>query len=51
MGKTISIGGAEKDAELIKEILAYQKQRGLTYASDAVRELCKDALAIKKTMR
>lgn len=51
MGRQISIGKSDKDADLVKEILAYQKQRGLPNAADAVRELCKDALAIKKTIR
>lgn len=49
--RTITIGNAIKDQELIKLILEYQKQKGLSSAPDAVRELCFDALAIKKATK
>ena len=51
MSRSITIGNAQKDEELIKEIVQYQKQKNFTSAADVVRELCKDALAIKKATR
>ena len=38
----------EKDAELVKKIQEYQKERNYTSFIDAVRALCEDALQFKK---
>lgn len=38
----------EKDKHLIKRIEKYQKSKGLTSFVAAVRELCDDALTLKK---
>ena len=38
----------ESDAELIKLIEKYQKKKGIKSFVGAVRELCKDALMLKK---
>ncbi len=47
----ITIGNRDDDADLIDRILAYQKEKNFKYASEAVRKLCEDALAIKKAMK
>ena len=38
----------ESDADLIKQIIEYQKAHGLSSFVGAVRKLCKDALEIEK---
>lgn len=38
----------EKDTELIRRIEQYQRERGLSHFIDAVRQLCDDALQLKK---
>ena len=43
-----TIGNAQKDSELIKDIINYQKENHLASGADAVRELCKFALEVKK---
>lgn len=49
--RTITIGKKKNDSELIDMIIAYQKEKGLSTAPDAVRALCLDALAIKKATK
>ena len=46
----ITIGAKQSDEELIKKICQYQQEKGLRYASDAVRKLCEDALTLKKVL-
>lgn len=48
---TITIGSKESDEELIGKIFRYQQEKGIRYTADAVRELCEDALAIKKALK
>lgn len=38
----------ESDAELIKQIIEYQKAHGLSSFIGAIRKLCKDALEIER---
>lgn len=38
----------ESDADLIKQIIEYQKAHGLSSFIGAIRKLCKDALEIEK---
>lgn len=38
----------KNDAELVKLIERYQKTKGLASFTSAVRELCSDALTLKK---
>lgn len=47
----ITIGSKESDKELIARIFQYQQQKSIRYTADAARELCEDALAIKKAFR
>ncbi len=49
--QTITIGSAQKDTDLIKDILRYMEEKNLSSAADAVRSLCKDALAFKKASK
>ena len=49
--RVITIGNANNDAELIKRILKYQEEKKLSSAAAAVRELCRDALDIKKALK
>lgn len=46
MGKTATF--TEKDTELIRRIQQYQNEKGLSHFIDAVRQLCNDALQLKK---
>ena len=48
---TITIGSKDSDEELIGKIFRYQQEKGIRYTADAVRELCEDALAIKKALK
>ena len=47
MAKTATFIDTGKDAELVKKIKAYQKQKKLTFI-DAVRELCDKGLTVEK---
>lgn len=38
----------DSDAELVQEIIAYQKAHGLSSFIGAIRKLCRDALEIEK---
>ncbi len=49
--RVITIGNRMDDADLIRRILAYQKEKNFTSAAAAVRALCEDALDFKKAMR
>jgi hypothetical protein len=49
--RTITIGNAAKDADLIARILQYQKEKNIPNAAATVRALCEDALDFKKAMR
>lgn len=42
MGRNITFG--ERDEKLIKKIEAYQKEKGIRYFVEAVRQLCEKAL-------
>jgi len=42
MGKSITF--VDKDAQLIKKIVAYQKERGISSFVETVRQLCEKAL-------
>ncbi len=46
--RAITIGTAQKDAELLGAILQYQEENKILYTADAVRDLCKYALEVKK---
>lgn len=46
MKKTVTF--SEKDKELIARIQQYQKEKHLPYLIDAVRQLCSDALQLKR---
>lgn len=48
---TITIGSKDSDEELIGKIFRYQQEKGIRYTADAVRELCEDALVIKKALK
>ena len=48
MPDRITIATKNGDAELIKQIVQYQKENNFTFSTDAVRDLCKKALAFKK---
>ena len=39
---------SDKDGELVRKIQAYQKEKGLPSFIEAVRQLCNDALQLKK---
>ena len=41
----------KKDTELIRKIEQYQTEKGLSHFVDAVRQLCNDALQLKKLMK
>ncbi|MCD8343382.1 MAG: hypothetical protein LUC19_03220 [Oscillospiraceae bacterium] len=45
--RTITIGSALKDSELVKQILRYQEENKLSSGAEAVRDLCKYALSVK----
>ena len=47
MSKVVTFNDAGKDAELVKKIKAYQKQKQFTFI-DAVRELCDKGLTVEK---
>lgn len=47
MAKTVTFNDTGKDAELVKKIKAYQKQKQFTFI-DAVRELCDKGLTVEK---
>lgn len=38
----------EKDTDLIQQIQRYQEEKGLSHFIDAIRQLCSDALQLKK---
>lgn len=38
----------DSDAELVREIIEYQKAHGLSSFIGAIRKLCRDALEIEK---
>lgn len=42
MGKQVAF--CKKDQELIKKIVAYQEEKGIQSFTEAVRQLCKEAL-------
>ena len=42
MGKGVTFG--DKDAQLIRRIVAYQKERGISSFVETVRQLCEKAL-------
>jgi hypothetical protein len=42
MGKGVTFG--DKDAQLIRRIVAYQKEKGISSFVEAVRQLCEKAL-------
>ena len=42
MGKSVTFG--DKDAQLIRRIVAYQKEKGISSFVEAVRQLCEKAL-------
>ena len=42
MSKSITF--VDKDAQLIKKIVAYQKEKGISSFVEAVRQLCEKAL-------
>ncbi len=46
----ITIGNRQTDEELLKKIFLYQQKNNIRYASDAVRKLCEDALAINNVL-
>ena len=46
----INIGNRQTDEELLKKIFLYQQKNNIRYASDAVRKLCEDALAINNVL-
>lgn len=46
MGKTVTF--SDKDGELVRKIQAYQKGKKLPSFIEAVRQLCNDALQLKK---
>lgn len=41
----------DSDNDLIKAIMEYQKEQGISSFVGAVRKLCQDALVIKKVMK
>lgn len=47
---TITLSAA-KDAKLIEKIIQYQKSHNLPHASDALRQLCEDALKFKEAVK
>lgn len=51
MPKTITLGKAGADKELIERIIRFQCVKGLSKPTDALRVLCKDALAIKDAVK
>lgn len=46
-----SMSFVEKDEQLVKDIVAYQKYSKLPHFVDAVRTLCADALKFKEISR
>lgn len=42
MGKGVTFG--DKDAQLIRRIVTYQKEKGISSFVEAVRQLCEKAL-------
>lgn len=46
MGKTATF--SDKDGESVRKIQAYQKEKKLPSFIEAVRQLCNDALQLKK---
>ncbi len=42
MGRSVTFG--DKDAQLIRRIVAYQKEKGISSFVEAVRQLCEKAL-------
>lgn len=49
MGKTATF--TDKDQDLIRRIQQYQKEKKLSSFIDAVRQLCNDALQLKKIVK
>ena len=49
MGKTATF--TDKDQDLICRIQKYQDEKGLSHFIDAVRQLCNDALQLKKIVK
>ncbi|MBQ2753623.1 MAG: hypothetical protein IJF29_05850 [Firmicutes bacterium] len=48
MPKQLRFTDSDEDKDLIKDILEYQKDQGISSFIGAVRKLCKDALTFKK---
>lgn len=48
MVKTATFRDNDRDQELVKKIIEYQKAHGLSSFIDAVRKLCNDAIEIEK---
>lgn len=46
--KYVRFNGNERDKNLVKKIMDYQKKRGLSSFIGAVRNLCEDALDYKE---
>lgn len=51
MGTIQGVSFVEKDEQLVKDIIAYQKYSKLPHFVDAVRTLCADALKFKEITR